>query len=67
MSNYYLKVLLRFHGPQKFHGKSSFQNVLDDSANKKVPEDFPGTIGLVSDGNDKIILNPGYRITMTNL
>ena len=27
----------------------------DDSANQKVPEDFPGTIGLVSDKIGKII------------
>ena len=33
----------------------------DDSANQKVPEDFPGTIGLVSDEKGKIILNPDYR------
>ena len=32
-----------------------------DSANKKVPEDFPWTIGLVSDKKGKLILNPGYR------
>ena len=30
----------------------------DNSANKKVPEDFPGTIGLVNDKKGKIILNP---------
>ena len=33
----------------------------DDSANQKVPEDVPGTIGLVSDKKTKIILNPDYR------
>lgn len=33
----------------------------DDSASKMVPEDFPGTIGLVSDKKGKIILNPDYR------
>ena len=33
----------------------------DDSANKKVAEDFPGTIGLASDNKGKIILNHEYR------
>ena len=26
-----------------------YEILMDGSANKKVPEDFPGTIGLVSD------------------
>ena len=38
-----------------------YANSTYDSANKKVPKDFPGTIGLTSDDKGKIILNPGYR------
>ena len=33
----------------------------DDNANKKVPEAFSGTMGLVSDNKGKIILYPEYR------
>ena len=33
----------------------------DDSASQKMPEEFPGTIGLVSDKKGKIILNLYYR------
>ena len=38
-----------------------YATLTDDSANKKVPEDFPGTIGLVSDVKGEIILNPENR------
>ena len=37
----------------------------DDNANSKVPDTFPGTIGLVNNDDGTIVLNPKYR-TDTN-
>ena len=33
----------------------------EDNASNKVPENFPCTIGLVSDNDSTIVLNPAYR------
>ena len=41
-------------------------NSIDDNANNKVLDTFPGTIGLVNDNDGTtIVLNPKYR-TNTN-
>ena len=37
----------------------------EDNANDNVPDTFPGTIGLVTDNNGAIVLNPEYRSNNT--
>ena len=38
-----------------------YANSTEDSANNKAPDNFPGTIGFVSDNKGKIIINSEYR------
>ena len=42
-------------------------NLIDNNANNKVLDTFPGTIGLANDDNGSIVLNPKYRTNTDEL
>ena len=50
------------------HTLFCYANSTDDNVNNKVPDTFPGTIGLVNDNDGtNIVLNPKHRINTDEL